>query len=164
MRYNPTRYWLFVIALTLSLMTSPVKANDFSTGLLAYKARDFEKTVMIWRPLAEQGHAEAQYNLGTLYDTGIGVSQDDGKAAKWYRLAAEQGSVKAQFNLGILYHNGRGVSQDYLRAHMWFNIARRNGTSVSSDMMQSLERRIGGNIAQAQQMARRCVDSGYQDC
>ena len=41
------------------------------------------------RARAEQGHAEAQYNVGFRYSTGEGVPQDDAEAVRWYRLAAE---------------------------------------------------------------------------
>ena len=40
---------------------------------------------------AEQGHADAQYNLGLMYDYGGGVPEDDAEAVRWYRKAAEQG-------------------------------------------------------------------------
>ena len=40
---------------------------------------------------AEQGNANAQYNLGLMYDIGEGVPQDDKTAVKWFELAAKQG-------------------------------------------------------------------------
>ena len=76
-----------------------------------------------WRPLAEQGMAEAQHKLGIMYTNGEGVAQDYAEAVKWYRLAAEQGYDHAQYNLGIRYDEGQGVTQDYVQAHMWFNLA-----------------------------------------
>ena len=75
------------------------------------------------RPLAEQGLAVAQYNLGVTYWHGRGVTQDYAEAAKWYRLAAEQGNINAMNNIGIMYNIGEGVPQDYVRAHVWYNIA-----------------------------------------
>ena len=61
---------------------------------------------------AEQGDADAQYNLGMLYDDGVNVPQDAAKAAKWFRRAAEQGHVAAQSKLGVMYEKGRnGVPQ-----------------------------------------------------
>jgi TPR repeat protein len=55
---------------------------------------------------ANQGHAQAQYNLGVMHANGEGVQQDFTKAVKWYRLAADQGDAKAQFNLGAMHANG----------------------------------------------------------
>ena len=61
------------------------------------------------RRQAEQGDANAQYNLGIRYVTGIGVPQDRAEAIRWYRLAAEQGHVLAQSTLGLSYFIGNGV-------------------------------------------------------
>ncbi|KAG0252301.1 hypothetical protein DFQ27_008154, partial [Actinomortierella ambigua] len=60
---------------------------------------------------AERGDARAQFNLGTMYDTGRGVEQSDAEAVKWYTKAASQGNPGAQNNLGLMYKNGRGVEQ-----------------------------------------------------
>ena len=43
-----------------------------------------------YRKAAEQGNADAQYNLGIMYSFGKGVPEDDAEAAKWFRKAAEQ--------------------------------------------------------------------------
>ena len=57
----------------------------------------FEEGVRI---AAEQGDADAQFNLGVLYKNGRGVAVDAVKAALWFRLAADQGHASAQFSLG----------------------------------------------------------------
>ena len=58
--------------------------------------------LQFWLKKAEQGDADAQFNLGYLYESGRGVSQDYNEAAKWYRKAAEQGHEKAIRNLQLL--------------------------------------------------------------
>jgi uncharacterized protein len=45
---------------------------------------------------ADQGHAEAQYNLGFCYDKGVGVAQSFVKAFHWFQKAANQGHAEAQ--------------------------------------------------------------------
>ena len=85
------------------------------------------------RAQAEQGHASAQYNLGVTYDEGLGVSEDDAEAVRWYRLAAGQGHSTAQYNLGVMYANGRGVPQHDVTAHMWFNLAASRSTGDLRD-------------------------------
>ena len=45
-------------------------------ALAAYNKKDYETALREWRPLAEQGYANAQYNLGVMYDRGEGVPQD----------------------------------------------------------------------------------------
>ena len=68
------------------------------------------------RPLADQGDAGAQYNLGVMYDKAHGVPQNYAEALKWYRLAADQGDATAQYNLGFMYDEGQGVPQNYAEA------------------------------------------------
>lgn len=103
--------------------TTSVLAQDYDKGLAAAQSGDFATALKEWRPLAEQGNAEAQLNLGFMYSDGKGVPQDYAEVAKWYRMAAEQGYAGAQYNLGLRYKNGEGVLQDNIMAHMWYNIA-----------------------------------------
>ena len=76
---------------------------------------------------AESGDADAQNNLGGMYDNGQGVPQDVAEAVKWYRLAADQGYAMAQYNLGVMYDNGQGVPQDDAEALKWYRLAADQG-------------------------------------
>ncbi len=84
-----------------------------------YNPKDYETALNEWRPLAEQGNADAQFCLGVMYQRGHGVPQDYQQAQHWYEKAAVQGHVGAQFNLGLLYQNGEGVPQDFVQAYKW---------------------------------------------
>ena len=101
----------------------PVSAADLQVGLEAYKRGDYASALKEWRPLAEQGDAAAQANLGFMYFEGQGVPQDYAEGVRWFRLAAEQGHGRAQAMLGVMYDAGEGVTQDYVQAHMWYNLA-----------------------------------------
>ena len=68
---------------------------------------DHERAYKLFLPLAEQGNADAQSNLGLMYESGQGVPQDYKEAIKWYRLAAEQGHALAQTITGLMYKTGR---------------------------------------------------------
>ncbi len=72
---------IFVIVLTL-VLSAPVLAADFQAGLDTAERVDYAAALKEWRPLAEQGHAKAQYNLGVMYDDGEGVAQDYAEAVK----------------------------------------------------------------------------------
>ncbi|NJN70571.1 MAG: sel1 repeat family protein, partial [Nitrospira sp.] len=74
-------------------------------------------------PLAEKGDARAQYNLGLLYASGLGVTHDYQAALKWHRSAARQGHAGAQNALAQMYAKGHGIPQDNVRAHMWYSVA-----------------------------------------
>ena len=49
---------------------------DFQKGFTAHESGDYATALREWTPLAEQGHADAQYNLGLMYANGEGVPQD----------------------------------------------------------------------------------------
>ena len=80
-------------------------------------------TIKKLRKAAEQGLAEAQFNLGCAYDNGEGVPQDYAQSAAWYRRAADQGLANAQFNLELMYRSGQGVPQDFAQAGDWLRKA-----------------------------------------
>jgi len=50
--------------------------------------------------------------LGELYANGLGVPQDDKKAAEWYHLAAARGDPSAMFALAIFSLEGRAGPRD----------------------------------------------------
>ena len=75
-----------VAVFSLLVLGPPVQAQD---NLSAQELADL-------RALAEAGATEAQYILGVIYETGLGVPRDAAEAARWYRLAAEQGDAWAQ--------------------------------------------------------------------
>ena len=111
------------------------------------------------RVRAEAGDAEAQLNLGVMYDTGRGVPQDDAEAVRWYRLAADQGHARAQGNLGVMCGTGEGVPQDYVQAYMWFNLAAsRMASGHRQHAVDGRDRAAGQmnptQIAEAQRLAR----------
>ena len=69
--------------------------------------QDYAETVKWYRLAADQGYADAQNNLGSMYLKGQGVPQSYAEAIKWYRLSADQSTAGAQFNLGAMYEKGR---------------------------------------------------------
>ena len=99
----------------------------FAEGVAAYKRGDYQTALQELRPLANQGNANTQDNLGNMYAEGHGVPQDHAEAVRWYRKAAAQGDAEAQHNLGLMYVHGEGVPQDYAEAVKWFRKAANQG-------------------------------------
>lgn len=99
----------------------------FQEGLKAYERFDYATALKEWRPLAEQGNANAQFFLGELYRQGEGVGRDVATAVEWYRKAAEQGHVEAQLRLAEMYNTGRGVPRDFAEAVKWLREAAMRG-------------------------------------
>ncbi|MCG3774582.1 MAG: Secretory immunoglobulin A-binding protein EsiB [Nitrospira sp.] len=126
----------FTITFVLSIICLAVPAwADFQAGMDASTSGDYATALHEWRPLAEQGNALAQYNLGVLYRKGRGVPQDDVLARQWYAKAAAQGLAKAQFSLGTLYFNGEGTPKDYQQALRWFRLAADQGEALAQTKM-----------------------------
>jgi TPR repeat protein len=90
------------LALAIMALAVPVNAGPFEEGLAAYRRDDYATALKFWRPLAEQGDALAQNNLGVIYEFGLSVPQDWVLAHMWFNLAAAQGIVEAQENRDIL--------------------------------------------------------------
>lgn len=65
---------------------------------------------------AAQDFTPALFNLGTMYLTGTGVTQDFTAAAHFFKRAAKQGHPQAQTNLGVMYAYGLGVPKDMNKA------------------------------------------------
>jgi cell division septation protein DedD len=118
---------VIVAAVVAVLLVTSVQAGPLDDASAAYHRGDFAAAVKLIRPLAEQGDARAQANLGVLYENGQGVPQDDIEAAKWYRKAANQGDASAQYKLGGLYWQGKGVPRNGEEALKWYRQAADQG-------------------------------------
>ncbi len=149
-----------LLALVVVLVAAPAwagfKAGEKTkAGKEAIDRGDYATALKEWRPLAEQGEARAQTNLGVMYRLGEGVPQDDTEAVRWYRRAAEQGHTKAQFKLGAMYFMGRGVPQDDVQAHMWLNLSAAPGNELARKIRDNLaEKMPPAQLAEAQRLAR----------
>ncbi|TXJ04161.1 MAG: sel1 repeat family protein [Acinetobacter sp.] len=115
------------LACTLLLLTSAFVQAGFDEGLAAADKGDYQTAFKEWKPLAEQGYASAQFNLGIMYDNGQGIAQNYTQALYWYNKAAAQGYASAQYNLALMYSNGRGVPQNYTQAVTWYKKAAEQG-------------------------------------
>ncbi len=90
------RRTLTPIVFILLLFILPISAHaDFQAGVDAYDQGDYATALKEMRPLADQGYAKAQVNLGILYGKGQGVLQDHVQAHMWASLAAAQNQETA---------------------------------------------------------------------
>ena len=108
---------------------------DFDTGKQAFQRGDYAAALKQWRPLAEHGHATAQFGLGMMYANGHGVAKDSGEAVRWSLKAAEQGDLSAQYNLGNMCRRGQGVLQDHAEAVRWYRTAAVRGQALSQAIL-----------------------------
>jgi TPR repeat protein len=80
----------FVLAFTLAAQAI---AGPLEDAMAAYQRQDFTAALRIFLPLADQGNADAQNNLGLMYDNGRGVPQDYVQAHKWFNLSASRSAA-----------------------------------------------------------------------
>jgi cell division septation protein DedD len=113
----------FAAAVVAALFTLSPAHADVKAGVDAWQAGNYGAAVTAWRPLAEAGDADAQFNMGQAYKLGRGVPTDLKLAQTWYEKAAQQGHDEAQANLGlILFQNGQREA-----AMPWIRKAAENG-------------------------------------
>ena len=112
---------ILVIALVF-LSAGQSAWSGFQEGLDAARRGDYATALKEWKPLAELGDVNAQFNLGVMYYNGQGVPKDYKIAVEWFRKSAEQGYAKAQGNVGWMYAKGLGVPKDYKLAVKWYLI------------------------------------------
>lgn len=123
-----------------------LSAQSVKAGIDAWQRADYSKAVSIWRPLAESGDADAQFNLGQAYRLGRGTTINLGAAKTWFERAANAGHLDAQTTLGLLlFQNGdqqqglkwlrRAADQGEPRALLVYGTALYNGDAVPQDRL-----------------------------
>mgnify|MGYP002795157438 CR=1 FL=1 len=106
----------------LAAMTSLAAPNEEQGKLLLhkgdslYRQGNFEEAAIAYLISANEGNAEAQFDIAYAYFNGEGIERDYASAAMWFKRSARQNYAKAQYNLAYCYMNGRGVPRDYDKA------------------------------------------------
>ncbi len=157
MQSHKLLYGLFLLA-----FSTPLHAG-YNEGVDAYQQKDYATAMAEWKPVAEKGDPDAQYNVGAMYSHGEGVKQDYEQAVAWYRKAAAQGYAKAQFNLGVMYEDGHGVNKDPAQASTWYRKAAEHGhvgAQYNLGNMYYQGQGIAKDFAQAAAWWRKSADQG----
>lgn len=114
-------------------------------------AKNYKEGLLWYEKAAAGGNANAMAALGTIHESGKGVTQNYEKARSWYRKAADAyqeaataGVRDAMYNLGFLYESGCGVKQDYQRARHWYQQAAEVGDPMGMTSLGTLfDRGVG---------------------
>ena len=111
----------------IPLVPDGVKGKPFHLDILIPAGPYPSDPLLEWKPLAEQGDVTAQYNLGVIYQNGVGTQQNYKTAVNWYTKAAEEDFQNAQYNLGYMYAHGKGVLENDKIALEWWTKAAERG-------------------------------------
>jgi len=125
-------------ACLLATMTFTVETHaqakenaNFEAGIAAYQVNNLPLAYKEFLAAAKAGHADSQFNVGLMYEKGIGVGKDEKEAVVWYGKSAALGNAAAQYNLGVLYENGFGTGIDYAKANEWYRKASVQGDALA---------------------------------
>lgn len=133
-----------VAAALLIATAGPLQAQSVKAGIDAWQRSDYAGAVNMWRPLAEKGDADAEFNLGQAYRLGRGVATNLSAAKTWFERAANQGHLDAETTLGLLlFQNNeqadglkwlkKAAERGEPRALLVYGTALVNGDSVTQD-------------------------------
>lgn len=154
------------LSLLLIFLANFASAQDYDRGVEAYNNGDFQIALQAWLPLAEQGDARSQFNIGWMYDNAIGVRHSDIESVKWYRLAAEQGYALAQNYLGFRLKSSAEMDRDDTEAARWFKRAAEQGDAYGQTnlgLAYLLGEGVDRNDAEAAKWIERSARQGYAD-
>ena len=87
-----------MMVLPLLLALQGLAWGGYVEGLAAAVAGDYATALREFRPLAERGQSDAQFNLGLIYSNGLGVPQDYVQAHKWFNIAGTNGDKNGTSN------------------------------------------------------------------
>jgi len=87
---------------------------------------------------AWDGDVDAQYNLGYLFETGLGVQIDKNRAIQWYSEAAKRQHKDAQFRLGLMLISSESENRDVTSGKFWLKAAAENGNEIATAIVNSL--------------------------
>jgi len=124
-------FLVIVVTLLVEISASQSAWGGYQEGLDANKRGDYATALKEFQPLAEQGNAKAQFNLGFMYEYGLGVPKDYTFAVKWYRKSAEQGNALASLVLSSMYGIGNGVPKDEKLMFKWLRKSAEQGSVVA---------------------------------
>lgn len=155
----------FGVAVSGEAMADAAKAR-FKEGESFYFYKEYARARELWTPLAEQGYADAQANLGWMAQRGLGAQADLELAKRWYELAAAQGQAIAQNNLGAMYEHGLGVTQDPAQAARLYRLSAASGYRYAQYNLAQLHLKGSGleqDTAQARVWLERAAAQGVAE-
>ena len=127
----PTGVLAILCFVSIMCAAPSVCRASITSGLQAYRRRDYVRAFRAFAPLAIRGNARAEFYIGYMYLNGQGVAVNYDEAMKWLGRAAARGNSKAMFHLGFMYYAGIGTPCDYAEAEHLFSMAARRGEAIA---------------------------------
>ena len=146
--------FLAAFAAVLMLSGCDLDARALRRGATAFEDGDYQTAIDLWRPLAEAGNAEAQFNLGEMHYLGRGMDQNYPEAMTWFLQAARGGNGMACLRLGMMFSSEQGVELDFVEAYKWIRLAQARDTKNAELARAALVKRLSAEeIVEAERLA-----------
>ena len=84
--------------------------------------QDYDLAMFYFRMAARYNYGRAEFNIGKMYELGLGVIKSYEKAIEWYKLASTHGEVKALESMGDVYLD----KEEFIKAFKLYNMAYEN--------------------------------------
>jgi TPR repeat protein len=162
------------VALASALVLLPALADaqgdvegELNRGKAAMQLKKYDEAAARFGKLAHAGNPTAQFYMGRLTATGLGVARDLPKAVDWFQRSAKQGHVEAQAVLGFHYMGGVGVSRSFADAARWSELAARQGHGGAAYNLAKMYTTGGPGLpadrAEAERWAKVSTAKGFPD-
>lgn len=115
----------FILLVAVGIYLTGCASQQLQLGVNAFNQGKYDVAASHWNPLAKNGNPYAQYNLGLLWENGLGsTSKNVNEASQWYLMSAKQGFVPAMVRLANI-QKANGYEE---AAHSWYVLAARWGS------------------------------------
>lgn len=141
----PRRGWQPGMLLLLAMACNADPDVDLARAEAYAMDGDFAPAWCIWEPLAREGNASAQFNLGWLYRNGNGVAANDERARQLWEQAARSGHAEAQMALAMLYGQQGSSMENQSQAIYWYRKAAEQG--IEDAMLVLIDYADRGDVA-----------------
>ena len=109
----------FVLVGVVTLLMSFNANANLEIGIFAKNEGRYDIALKSFQPLVDLGYGAAQFQLGEMYEFGLGLKKDPKMAADLFLKSANQGYAEAQFKVYRLYLEGNIFSKNQKEAVKW---------------------------------------------
>jgi hypothetical protein len=129
------KVFLHIVLLGFCLGAVTCVADSFLDGKNAFEKGDFSKAVILYKKACDNNDLRGCVNLGDLYASGNGITQDNVQAVSLYTKACDKNEPFGCTSLGLMYEEGRGVTQDKIKAVNIYEKACQNNSAIGCSLL-----------------------------
>src|SRR5262245_18645602 len=158
---------LLLLLLPALAQAQPQVEGELNRAKAAFQLKKYDEAAARFQKLAEAGNPVAQFFLGRMAATGLGMPKDLPRAIQWWQRSAQQGYADAQAVLGFHYMQGLGVAPSFAEAARWSRLAADQGHGGAAYNLARMYSQGGPGLAadraEAEKWAKTAMARGFPD-